>query len=297
MVFVNVLLPVLLVVSIGFLAQRIFKWDLAPLAEAALYVLVPALIFQSLYQTNLNLRQLTVIVTHALLLATMLTVVAIALSRLIGYPGEMERALVLGSSFKNTGNYGLSVLQFALGSQAVAVGTPFFVTEIFLMYTLGVFIAAGGQNNWRKTTLTIAKMPPLYAMLAAGLFRRLEVQPPHFLWQAVGLLAAAAIPVMLLSLGAQLAGSKVTGISGPVVLGTAIRLLLSPLLAYGLASLMGVDPFITLALTLMAATPSGVVTTLFAIEYNTAPELVAMMTVTSTALSFITISLLLGYLL
>lgn len=296
MVFVNVLFPVLLVAGTGYVAQRVFRWDLAPLAELSLYVLVPALIFQSLYHTTLNWEQLAVIITHALVLAGLLTLLITGLSRLIGYSNETERALVLGGTFKNTGNYGLSMLQFALGSQAVAVGTPFFVTEIFLMYTLGVFIAAGGQNNWRRTLPVVAKMPPLYAMLAAGLFRQLELQLPEFIWKAVDLVAAAAIPVMLLSLGAQLAKSKVTRITGPVAIGTAVRLLLSPALAYGLALLMGADPFITLALTLMAATPSGVVTTLFAIEHNTAPELVAMVTVTTTVLSFITISMLIGLL-
>lgn len=297
MVFVDVIFPVLLVVATGFIAQRIFAWDLAPLAELALYVLVPALIFKSLYYTTLNWEQLVIIIGHALILALILTLISIATARLMGYTKDVERAIVLGGTFKNTGNYGLSVLQFALGTQAVAIGTPFFVTEIFLMYTLGVFIAAGGQSDWRKTALTVAKMPPLYAMLLAGIIRKINFQFPDFMWQAVDLVAAAAIPVMLLSLGAQLARSKVTSISGPVAFGTVIRLIISPLIAFGLAYIMRVDPYITLALTLMAATPSGVVTTLFAIDYDTAPELVAMMTVTTTVLSFVTISLFLGYLL
>jgi hypothetical protein len=293
-VFINILLPVLTVISVGLLAEKAFHWNLRSLAELALYVLTPALIFRSIYHASLGIEHMTRVAVHALLLAVVLTVSIELAARLLHQPQDIKRAVILGSTFKNTGNYGLPVIQFAFGDYALAIATPFFVTEIFLMYTLGVFVAARGKAEWRGALGRVFKMPPLYAMVAALILRWAGPELPVFAWQAVDLLAGAAIPVMLLSLGAQLANSRLSGFSWPVVQGTGIRLLLSPAIAAGLAVLMGLDKLTLAVLVVQSATPSAVVTTLFAVEYDTLPELVAMITVFTTVISFLTVTVLLS---
>jgi predicted permease len=297
MIFLNIIFPVLLVIAIGFTIQKIYSWELRPLAELALYVLTPALIFKSMYFTSIEVQQIIKIAVHVAILTLILIVLIIILARIFKYPRGMERALILGGSFKNTGNYGLPIVQFAFGAEALAVATAFFVSEIFLMYTLGVFIAAGGTDQWKEALVRVLKMPPIYAIIAAWLLRYGNIEIPAYAWQGLDLLAAAAIPVMLLSLGAQLAAAKVTKITGVIMLGSGIRLLVSPIIAFGLAILMAFDNLTLAVLVLQAATPAGVVTTLFAIEYDTEPELVAMITVITTVMSFFTISILIGYLL
>lgn len=294
-IFIHILLPVLIVISVGLLAEKSFHWNLRSLAELALYVLTPALIFRSIYHASLGIQHMTRVAVHALLLAVVLTASIELAARLLHQPQDIKRAVILGSTFKNTGNYGLSIIQFAFGDYALAIATPFFVTEIFLMYTLGVFVAARGKAEWRVALGRVFKMPPLYAMVAALILRWAGSELPAFAWQAVDLLAGAAIPVMLLSLGAQLANSRLSsGISWPVVQGTGIRLLLSPAIAAGLAVVMGLDKLTLAVLVVLSATPSAVVTTLFAVEYDTLPELVAMITVFTTALSFLTVTVMLS---
>jgi predicted permease len=285
-----------MVIAIGFSIQKIFRWELRPLAELALYVLTPALIFKSMYYTSIEAQQMIKIVTHVVILTLTLIVVIIILVRLCNYPRSLERALILGGAFKNTGNYGLPIVQFAFGTDALAIATLFFVAEIFLMYTLGVFVAAGGVDQWKEALVRVLKMPPLYAMIAAWIFRQGSIEFPAYAWQGVELLAAAAIPTMLISLGAQLAVTKFTNITVPLILGSGVRLLVSPLIAFGLAVLLAVDNLTLAVLVLQSATPAGVVTTLFAIEYDAEPELVAMITVITTVMSFLTISILIGLL-
>jgi hypothetical protein len=70
--------------------------------------------------------------------------------------------------------------------------------------------------------------------------------------------------------------------------------LLSPAIAAGLAVVMGLDKLTLAVLVVLSATPSAVVTTLFAVEYDTLPELVAMITVFTTVLSFLTVTVLLS---
>lgn len=295
MIFVNILLPVLLVITVGFIAEKVFCWNLRSLAELALYVLTPTLIFRSLYHASLGLEQMALVVLHALLLAALITLLIELLAHLFHQPQDVKRAVILGATFKNTGNYGLPVIRFAFGEQALAIATPFFVTEIFLMYTLGVYVAARGRADWREALSNVAKMPPLYALVAAILLRWGRLELPPFAWQAVDLLAGAAIPVMLISLGAQLARSRITHISWPVWTGSFIRLIVSPAIAAALALLLRLDSLSLAVLVVLSATPAAVVTTLFAVQYDTAPELTAMINILTTLLSFFTVSVILRF--
>jgi malate permease and related proteins len=108
--------------------------------------------------------------------------------------------------------------------------------------------------------------------------------------------AQAAIPLMLLLLGAQLVNAEVGQYWRPALAATGLSLIIAPLLAFGLASVLALPAQTRQAAVLEASMPAAVITTLIAIEFQAEPKLVTGTVVLSTLLSPITLSIIIALL-
>jgi predicted permease len=120
------------------------------------------------------------------------------------------------------------------------------------------------------------------------------------LYQAIKLLSQAAVPVFMLVLGMQLGGNggkDEPGArlpAGAMVLAGVNRLVLSPLLAWGLVSLVGLEGVTGQATIMEAAMPSAVLMVILAIEFDAQPRFVSAVVVGTTLASMVTLTLLLS---
>jgi predicted permease len=81
-----------------------------------------------------------------------------------------------------------------------------------------------------------------------------------------------------------------------VVLAVSLSLVLAPLVALGLTSLIGVTGPARQAVVVLASMPVAVATTILALEFDTSPEFVTGAVFLSTLLSPITLTPLIAYL-
>jgi predicted permease len=145
--------------------------------------------------------------------------------------------------FSNGGNYGLPVVSFAFGDEALAYGTVFFLTGSVMTNTVGAFLAAAGRRSIRSAAKSVLKLPAIYAIAAAAITVWTGVQVPAAVLRPVTLLSDAALPLMILVLGMQLERAAVPERPGLVVAAVALSLLAAPLVALGLTALFDVsDP-------------------------------------------------------
>ena len=104
--------------------------------------------------------------------------------------------------------------------------------------------------------------------------------------QPLQFLGSIFTPLALYTLGAQVASAKAMRIeAGPQTLIMLLKFLVSPLLSWGICVAMGLPPDVTAVIVVAAATPVGVLITIFAAEYKTEPEFISTAVVISTALS------------
>ncbi len=94
--------------------------------------------------------------------------------------------------------------------------------------------------------------------------------------------AQAAIPLMLVLLGAQLANATVGQYWRTAAVGSGLSLLIAPLVAFGLANLFNLGVLTRQAVVLEASMPAAVVNTLIATEFDAEPQLVTSTVVLST---------------
>jgi len=295
-IFLNNLLPVILAAGAGYLLAYFFDVNPRPLSKLVFYVFSPSLIFILLTQSELSNGDILTTVLFASILIT----IVIALTWLAGTLLKLDRrtlsAVILTSAFVNAGNFGLSVVLFAFGKSALSYASLFFVTNTLLAYSLGVIIASMGSVSLSQAFINLLKIPTLYALILALVFMLTKWQVPLPLERTFSLLGDAAIPGMLVLLGMQFKDVTWSGKAKPITLSTVMRLLVSPILALLLSRLFGLTGPSRQASVLEAATPSAVLNTVLATEFDVEPTLVTATVFVTTLLSPLTITPLLAYL-
>lgn len=303
-VLLEVLLPIVLVAGIGFGLRRAMPLDQATLNRTVIYGLNPALIFVSLVRADLSgdgaLRMVALSVGVVIGMALLTLIVAVPL----GVRGGTLSALLLANLFMNSGNYGLPAARFAFGEEGFTQAVFYFVVQSILGQTLGVAIAASGgvaarANMLREVSLRVLRMPQIYAVLAAFLVRWSGFDPADAtgaasgLWRGITLVGEATLPMMLIVLGLQLGTGVRFEAPGLIALSTGMRLIISPLMAYGLGLALGLSGMNLAVGVMLSGMPTAVHTTITALEFNSRPSLVVGVVVASSVASLATLSVLL----
>ncbi len=295
-VFVNNLLPILLLSGAGFALGRTLKLDSRPLGRVIFYILSPVLIFNLLTSSKLAVESIVLMMGYSASVMLIITGIAFVLGKLLRLERTLLTVVVLTSLFANNGNYGLPLISFAFGQEALAYASIYFVTNSLLLYTLGVLIASLGHLRLKEALLGLLKVPAIYAIILAVLFIRTGWTLPAPIQKTVELTAGGAIPAMLILLGLELRKVEWThnlrALSVPVV----CRLLVGPVIGLAMAALFGLNSTPRKVGITEAGMPSAVMTTILANEYKLDASLVTAIVFVSTILSPLTLTPLLYFL-
>ncbi len=300
------ILPVLSVALVGFVLGTVREIDVDPLSTVTIYVLTPALVFYSLATSEFGAAvaiQLSVGVV-AFTIGTLL--LAEAVGRVTGRTEPTLGAFVLTSSFPNAGNYGIPLAAFAFGDVGRSTAVLFVAVQAVLMYTAGVYVASrGSAASTRGAVASVFKLPLVYAVLIAGLFRLADAVPTEgtAAMETIRLTGDAAIPVMLLLLGIQLANTTYGTAIRRVLSACGMKLFVAPALAVGIALALGIEGDVGRVFVLACAMPSAVTPLMLTIEFGedrptglSGPEFVSTAVLVSTLASVVTLTLLIAVL-
>lgn len=293
----TIVLPILLVAGGAFgLAKARIVTDPRPLARVSLYFFSPALAFQALSRSTVNANDFFSIVLFAFLMVIVMGALCFLLARRLKFDRMLTSAFLLSILFVNAGNYGIPFIQFAFGSEGVARAAIFFTANSVLTNTLAVYIASAGHSDLRKSFAAVLKMPLVYAAILGLGFNALHLTLPEPLARAIELAAAAALPVMLVNLGLEMARAKLQDYEWRVFLAAGIKLFVTPVVAIALASLMGLAGLTRAVSILEAAMPTAVMASLIATEFRARSDFVTSVVFVTTLGSTITLTLLLLFL-
>jgi len=270
--------------------------DLKPISSLAIYVLTTALVFRTFYKTELDLQLFYIVVISLLLLGALIVLTQLT-ARLFRYDKSQESALMLSTAFMNSGNYGTPIILFAYGEAGFTYAVQIMVFHSIIMGVFGVYFASRGGGGAGTAIRAIFKQPSNYAVVLAILLQQGNVVIPAGYYQAIDLVAQAAIPVVMLILGMQLANvsSKALEWQG-LSAASVIRLIASPVLAYVICLFFPIDPLLQKVLVILAAMPSAATTAIYAIQFNMRPQFVSSSVLVTTVFSVGTLTILLNLL-
>jgi len=294
--FANNILPIILLSSAGYALGKVLHVDARSLGRVVFYVFSPVLIFDLMTKNRLNLKDAAVVIAFSVSIILTMGALTYLLGRLLKFERPALIAILITTMFANTGNYGLPLVSFAFGEDALSFAAIYFVVTTVLFYTLGVLIASLGHMNFKEAALGLFKVPTMYGVVLAIIINTWEISIPAPLTRAVELAAGGTIPLMLVLLGLQLTNVEFSNNLRPLQLSVALRLLVAPIGAFLFAALFGLEGVARQGSITQASMPSMVSATVLATEYHLDAKLVTAVVFISTLLSPLTLTPLLVFL-
>jgi malonate transporter len=225
------LLPVFLVALAGALLARLpwlrSGWH-AGVTELAARFLLPALLFTSSYRTGMPASMSWQVLCAFYLPLGLLFLGARLLAR------RDAAASALAASYSNTVFVGLPVLVQAFGPGSLQFAMPVIAFHSLFCFTLYHLSDEGAGGGWVASVLNTLRNPIVAALLLGLALNLAGIRLPLALTRALDILAGAASPCALLSLGGSVALLKPGRwlATGAI---TVAKLLLFPLAVMALA--------------------------------------------------------------
>jgi predicted permease len=252
----------LAIVALGYgLKQLKFLPEAAwqALSPLCYWVLFPGLLFNLMSRADLGAVSLVPFLATIAGGSVVIVVFALVVGRAIAMRGPSLSSLVQGS-LRHNGFLVLSILQGTFGVAALQLGAiaiAFLVPISNIVSVVAILMLgrpAGGMGMKRAILAEIARNPLLAAMLVGVLVNILDVPVPEFISQVAALLGAAALPLLLLSIGASLQFGAIAGNVVPLGAAMLAKFLVFPLALVAIGYGFGLDP---LALAVLAAVGSA----------------------------------------
>lgn len=300
--------PFFALVLAGFVAarRRMLPLEAIPgLNSFVLYFALPAMLYR--FGSTTPIAQLLDVAVFGVYLLCGLVMVSFAiamtLSRRIRWNDASLGALV--AAFPNTGFMGVPLLAALMGPESVGTVIVLIVVDMVIISSLCIALSrldqrdGGAMAAAGKALRGVVANPMPWAIILGAVASALTFQLPGPVEKTVWLLADAASPVALFTIGAVLARSQMQADHPmpwqdyvPVAL---MKLLLHPLLVLMLGTVaiqMGVplDPFALTVMVLVAALPSASNVSLLAERFGADNGRIARIILVSTALAFLTFS-------
>ena len=301
-IFVQVCLPIVLVVGAGWIMDRKFSLQLESLVKLNLYLMVPAFVFVRLLDTPLGGKEAGYVMGGVFSVILLCGVVSTVVSRVLHLDLRASKAHALASMLGNCGNFGIPLVTLAFGKEAAAVQVYVLVTMNVSTFTVGVFLAnATQESGWRghaRALMATLRQPAIYAVASAAICKSLGVHVSEvaWLWSPLEMLASALVGFALVTLGVQLSQTKPAPLRAPLISALTVRLLVAPLLAWALTHFLPVPKATAAVMILTAGAPVAVNSALLAHEFGGDREFATASVFYSTILSLFTVTLTLTWL-
>ena len=299
----GVIAPVIAIIAIGFCITywKVFSGaQIATLNRFVFMVAAPALLFR-----NVALTEIPDLTPWGIWLSyygAMLVCFAVSFGvarMLFGYRSNGELVIVaFGGSFSNTVMPGIPIILTAFGPDA---SLPLFLILAFhglLIFSVAITLLELTTNptvTWRSILpqfgKAMANQQVMLALLAGVIWNFSGIGLAQPVDDFLALLGQSAIPVALVAVGGVLAQTAWRDAFSTALYMSAFKLVFMPMLVFVLASyVFALPPLWVATVTLLAAMPSGVFTSVFAARYQVAEDEASSSIVLSTVIGALSVS-------
>ena len=298
----NLALPYFGLILIGFLCGKYKKLPEAGLAWVNFYVLyvsLPALFFRVLSRTPFEeLNNLPFVVATTLATASAYFVALTASRLLHGLPLRQAAMAGLCGGYGNIGYMGPGLALAVFGAKAAApTALVFCFDNIFLFSIVPLFMALTDGRKaplWptvRRVVREIVLHPLIVATYLGAAAAAIHFEPPAAVDGMLRFLESSAAPVALFVLGVTVALRPFKGVPWELPTTIAVKLVVHPLILFGLLMLFG--PFTAewagTAL-LLASLPPALNVFVIAQQYDTWVEPASAAVMVGTTVSVVTLT-------
>ena len=308
-IFMNSMIPIFMLIGVGFVLDKKFKLDLYTLSKLNFYILLPTFVFRAMYEAKFTSSTLE-IVFCALCVLILNSIISEIVGRIKGYDVAKIATLKNCVMFNNVGNMGIALAIFVFANVPYVIdgATPYAnlglvsVVSIMIIQTItsntyGFYQAGAGRLSTRDALNVVFHMPMVYAIPLALLCQLLPFDLHElFFFAPLSIFANAFVGVAMIALGVQINRTPLNFFKADVMLASALRLIISPLLAAVITILFIIfygpmHPIAAQTIIITYSVPTAINMALIAIEMKNNPEYATQIVMGTTILSAVTMPL------
>lgn len=310
-IMLDVIAPIMLVMGIAYVIGKRFDPDPRSLSVFLIYLFTPALVFSGIYTTELPTGDLVGVAVVVVGVAVVMMAIGYGSARTFSYTPRAESSLILTVILVNAANYGIPLNTFAFGELGGQVAIFYYVISALVGNVLGVFFASRGSVSAREAIANVFKVPIAYAAVIGLALNLGDVELPTIIQRSViDIAAPASIPMMLALLGLQLSrvslrpeaesAEEKSNTEEPtlatniraVMLAAGLRLLIAPIVAVILATLVGLSGITFNVSVIQSSMPTAVLASALATQFGGDARYVSAVTLVATLASILSLSVL-----
>lgn len=302
MEIINAIAPVFLLILLGKALQSLHFFPetfLDQLNRFVYHLALPALLIARISQAQVDTPSATRMIT-LFLLATLATLaLAWLLARLQKLTPAKAGAFIQGS-FRGNGVFvGLPIILYAAGTlhpaaqqQASVMIAP--IVIIFNLLAVTVLLQCGTLDRAHGKPLSfllaqLFKNPMIIACLIGLLLNQLTLPLPTLILRPMELLGSAALPLILVSIGATLDLKGLRATAAPTILASLLKIGIAPLIGYALIAPFQLTPTDALVTLIFLGVPTAGTSYVMAEVLGCDAPLAGRIIALSTLLSFLTL--------
>ena len=298
--------PVFLLIILGNILRRIGVPDLSFWEvndKLCYWVLIPALLFHFISQVNLSSEMLYVYAAIVFAGFVVMFSFTIILGKLLGYSPEVWTSILQGSMRQNA-FIALAIAGSFYGAEGLKIASLFMfiyvpTINIIIITTMVMSLKNVHQKDSKKALsnifIEISKNPFILAMIAGLLVSFFPLEKMSVLINTTELLGSAALPIMLLTIGAKIKVRDLTLKITPILIANTLKLIILPIVVFFVASYFSLSQTEIVVAVIFASVPTAVMSYTLAQQFGADYQLMRAILSTQVALSFITIPLLLAF--
>lgn len=254
------LFPLLSLIAMGYVLKRTrFLQDefWANAEKLNYFILFPALLFTNLATVQLDVLSIAPVFFTLMSVILIVSIVLWGLKQLLNIP--VRRFGVYMQSHIRFNTYmGLSIMGFMFGSAGMHLFAMIIAVAIPLVNIISVWsFTQHATGQLGQTCVAILKNPLITACVLGLFFNYSGLVMWEGMAQWLKLLASSSLPLGLISVGAALQFAQLKPTFWPVLVNSASRLVLVPLLTYAMAMLVGLSQLHTAVLVVFFALPTA----------------------------------------
>ena len=294
-----IILSIIVMIFIGVISKKInllSEDDVETLNNIVINIGLPCLIFDSLYTADVSLiPSLSILTVYMLITSLIVGILTYLLLKFLGWDRKKIWSLIIVVVMGNTGFLGYPITYGIFGNQGMlrAVFCDCSTSIIFVALSFILILIFDGEI--RDALKKIVTFLPLWSIVLGILFNLFNIPITSVGATVVDYLAGATIPLIMISLGLSLNIRGFRNHFKEVSLASIIKLIIYPLIALGVLSLLGITGFNRTIGFIEASMSSAMLGLVIAISYNLDGELTSDCIFATTLLSLVTIPIFLSF--
>ncbi len=288
-------------IGIGFCGRKIGLLDTSfsrNLSNLILYFAQPFLVLSSVLgkERSMSNSELLFITCISLIMYVTMIGLSIVVPRLLNIKKDKQLYSYL-FAFSNVGFMGYPVVGSLFGDDALIYVTIFLLFFHPFVLTIGTFMISNDKKHIAPSIKTFMK-PAIIATVMAYLIYLVNIRVPTVIAEPINYIGSITTPLSMILIGLTLADIPIGDIfkNASLYVLCGIKMVVVPVVAYWILGYLIDDPLVHGILVVILAMPCATNATILSVIYNGNTKLASSGVFFSTALSVVTIPLVMYFL-